>query len=434
MSWQERITKEFKVSDISEFKKKAWNWSQKFQYSCILENNEISYPHSPFTNTLAVGAKNITSSSIYSFEALKTFHEVENDWLFGFLAYDLKNQIEDLVSQNPDFVGGEEMLFFVPETLMFFSLDSILILSFEDPDNLFTEINSLSGTSFTGISESQKKTFQGIKKQEYLETIKAIKEHLLEGDIYEINYCIEFSATDIKIDPLGTFCNLIKNSPMPFSFFFKANDKHIICSSPERFLKKEGNKLISQPIKGTIRRGDDKEEDESLKNELRSSDKEISENMMIVDIVRNDLSKSSVPGSIMVEEMFGVYSFKQLHQMISTITSSKREDVHFVDSIKNAFPMGSMTGAPKIRAMELIEKFESAKRGPFSGAGGYFTPAGDFDLNVIIRSVFYNSNLNKLSFQVGSAITFDSDPESEYKECLLKAKAIFEILGRKAEL
>jgi para-aminobenzoate synthetase component 1 len=155
----------------------------------------------------------------------------------------------------------------------------------------------------------------------------------------------------------------------------------------------------------------------------------MAENLMIVDLVRNDLAKSSKPGSVKVEELFGIYSFKQLHQMISTVSSIKRENVDPVEVIKNAFPMGSMTGAPKIRAMELIEKYETTKRGVYSGASGYFTPEMDFDFNVLIRSIFYNDTANKLSFQVGSAITYDADPEYEYKECLLKAKAIFEILG-----
>ena len=202
-----------------------------------------------------------------------------------------------------------------------------------------------------------------------------------------------------------------------------------MCASPERFIKKEDKKLTSQPIKGTIRRGKSPEEDELLRDQLRNSEKERAENMMIVDLVRNDLARSCKPGSVVVEEMFGVYPFKYLFQMISTISGELREQVHFIDAIKNAFPMGSMTGAPKIKAMQLIEKYEVAKRGVFSGAVGYITPNGDFDFNVVIRSIFYNQLTSQLSFQAGSAITYDSIPEQEYDECMLKVKAILAILG-----
>lgn len=240
---------------------------------------------------------------------------------------------------------------------------------------------------------------------------------------------MEFRFEATGIDALDTFKTLIQKSPMPFSTFFKVKDQYIICSSPERFLKKEENQLISQPIKGTIKRGRNEEEDAILKNNLRTSEKEMAENLMIVDLVRNDLARSSVPGTVNVEELFGIYSFRQMFQMISTVTSIKRDNIDSVKVIRNAFPMGSMTGAPKIKAMELIEKYEASKRGVFSGAAGYFTPDMDFDFNVIIRSIFYNSTSKRLSFQVGSAITYDADPEYEYNECLLKAKAIFEILG-----
>lgn len=429
MSFMNRKCKKFKIDDAWDFKLKAWKWSQQFKYSCILENNGIKYPNDPFINVLAVGAKEILKpTGNDSFECLKDFYREHQDWMLGYLSYDLKNQIEALNSNNPDYQQTEEILFFVPEVLFFFKDSSVIIYSFSDPDFYFEEINR--STSFALSDNKARVSFLStINKNKYLETIGKIKEHLLEGDIYEINYCIEFAGKSFEISPLNSFYRLINNSPMPFSFYLRSGDQYIICSSPERFLKKKGERLVSQPIKGTIRRGETDAEDEALINHLKSSEKEIAENMMIVDIVRNDLAKSSVPGSISVEEMFEVYSFKQLHQMISTISSQKRPEVHFIDTIKNAFPMGSMTGAPKIRAMEIIEQYETSKRGAFSGAGGYFTPEGDFDLNVIIRSIFYNSNTGKLSFQVGSAITFDADPEYEYQECLLKAKAIFEILG-----
>jgi para-aminobenzoate synthetase component 1 len=217
-------------------------------------------------------------------------------------------------------------------------------------------------------------------------------------------------------------------SKAPFSCYFKFDGKYLLSASPERFLKKQGSKLISMPIKGTARRGKNIEDDLALRRKLLADQKERSENVMIVDLVRNDLSRSSVEGSVKVEELFGIKTFPQVHQMVSTITGVLRDDVHFVDAIRNAFPMGSMTGAPKVRAMELIEQYEKSKRGLYSGAVGYITPEGDFDFNVVIRSLLYNSLNHYLSFHVGSAIVFDSAPEKEYEECLLKAKALIQVL------
>jgi len=202
-----------------------------------------------------------------------------------------------------------------------------------------------------------------------------------------------------------------------------------LSASPERFLKKINNKLISQPIKGTIKRGGSKIEDENLKFALKNDNKELAENIMIVDLVRNDLTRTVLNASVKVEELCEIYSFKQVHQMISTISAEIDNNLALSDIFKNTFPMGSMTGAPKIRAMEIIEKYEKTKRGLYSGAVGYINPKGDFDFNVVIRSIFYNSENNYLSFTVGGAITANSVPENEYNECLLKAKAILEVLG-----
>lgn len=201
-----------------------------------------------------------------------------------------------------------------------------------------------------------------------------------------------------------------------------------MSASPERFLKRNGTHVVSQPIKGTARRAENMEEDEGLKEALRTDEKERSENIMIVDLVRNDLSHYASKGSVIVEELCKIYTFEQVHQMISTITASVALEIDSVDLIKSVFPMGSMTGAPKIAAMQLIEKLESTKRGLYSGAIGYFAPNGDFDFNVVIRSILYNAEKQFVSFSVGSAITARSVPEKEYEECLLKAKAMRTVL------
>jgi len=266
--------------------------------------------------------------------------------------------------------------------------------------------------------------------KQYLEKVKTIKHHIVEGDIYELNLCMEYYSDETHLSPLSCYWKLNQTSPMPFSVLQKIQEKYLLCASPERFIKKQGSQLISQPIKGTIRRVSNDQEDQILKHQLRYDEKELAENMMIVDLVRNDLARSAEPGSVKVEEMFGIYSFKYLHHMISTITSQLRTEVDPVDAIKFAFPMGSMTGTPKIKAMELIDHYEHSKRGIYSGAAGYFTPEGDFDFNVIIRSLMYDPINSILSFQVGSAITSDSIAEKEYQECLLKAQAITQVLNQ----
>jgi len=240
---------------------------------------------------------------------------------------------------------------------------------------------------------------------------------------------MEFFAEQALINPISVFQKLNSLSPMPFASLYKLEHKYLICCSPERFLKKSGSRIISQPIKGTARRDVDPKKDEQIKEELQNSEKERAENMMIVDLVRNDLAHSSKPGTTKVEEFFGIYTYNQVHQMISTISSELKDGLAFTEAIKNAFPMGSMTGAPKIKAMELIETYEESRRGLFSGAVGYITPEQDFDFNVVIRSVLYNAATKYLSFQTGSAITYDSVAEKEYEECLLKAKAILQVLN-----
>jgi len=240
---------------------------------------------------------------------------------------------------------------------------------------------------------------------------------------------MEFYAENVIMKPHLVYQKLNALSPTPFSNYFKWFNQYILSATPERFLSKRGGKLISQPIKGTAKRSLDIIEDEQIKKDLLNHPKEQQENVMIVDLVRNDLTKSAKKGTVAVEELFGVYSFKQVHQMISTVVCELKEGLTNAEILKNSFPMGSMTGAPKIKAMQLMEKYERTKRGMYSGAIGYFSPNNDFDFNVIIRTILYNQSNQYLSFQVGSAITYYAEAEQEYEECLLKVKAILEVLS-----
>jgi len=366
-----------------------------------------------------------------TFARLQDFHQQTGDWLVGYLGYDLKNEIEKLRSSNEDRLDSPLACFYQPRHLIDFREGEMTVCSLDDPNTVFEEIRRMQEPETEGILMSRltsQRIQARVPRETYLERVAAIQQHILEGDVYELNYCMEFFAEEAVLAPVATYQRLNGLSPTPFSVFQRIGSHYLLCASPERFLKKEGNRLISQPIKGTIRRGENESEDQHLKHQLRNDEKELAENMMIVDLVRNDLARSARTGSVKVEEMFGIYTFRQVHQMISTVTAQLKDTLPFTDAIRQAFPMGSMTGAPKIRAMELIDQYEQSRRGLFSGAVGYITPEGDFDFNVVIRSILYNAANQYLSFHVGSAITYDSVPEKEYEECLLKAQAIFRAL------
>ncbi|MGY8988040.1 MAG: anthranilate synthase component I family protein [Flavobacteriales bacterium] len=399
-------------------------WSEKFQESSLLISNNNS---ENFAALVAVGCVKSISPTENSFSELKLFHDENKDWMFGYLSYDLKNEVENLTSQNTDNLHFPKMMFYIPETIFKIKGQEVFvesILKKNEIDTYFSEINNQEiELKYSKITLKSRET-----KEEYLSKITKIKKHIQLGDIYEMNYCQEFYSEGKDINPRVVFSNLNKKNNSPFSVFFQRSGLHLLCSSPERYLQKKGNKIISQPIKGTRKRGRNIEEDLLLKNELLNSEKERSENVMITDLVRNDLSKTAKKGSVNVKELFGIYTFDNVHQMITTIESELKENVHFTDVLESTFPMGSMTGVPKIKAMKLIEKYENQKRSLFSGAFGYITPKGDFDFNVVIRSILYNKLNRYVSVMAGGAITINSDELEEFEESELKAKAMLDVL------
>jgi para-aminobenzoate synthetase component 1 len=268
-----------------------------------------------------------------------------------------------------------------------------------------------------------------LSKQKYIENVNKLLAHIKRGDIYEINYCIEFFCADAVINPQQVFKKLNELTEAPFAQLLKAGDDYIICASPERFIQKKGVVLISQPMKGTARRSSDADEDLKIKKALQYSLKEQTENVMALDVARNDLSQVAEKGSVVVSELFGVHTFKNVHQMLSTVSCNLKEGINLVDIIKATFPPASMTGAPKLKATELIKKYELSPRGIYSGALGFIDATGDFDFCVVIRTIIYNEKLKRLSFHVGSAITAQCNPEEEWNECLLKAETLFKALG-----
>jgi para-aminobenzoate synthetase component I len=429
----------FTLQNIKVFKRKLLHYLLNVPVFCILDTNQYyadksehdhPYYHS-FDFIAAIGTKQIlTPQSGTAFPELEDFHRKNPEsWLFGYFGYDLKNELETLKSENSDHVNFPDLFFFIPETLIRVKDGKIIIETFTGLDEaaIFAQIQDSPELSLHGLRQ-QFRFHNRISKETYLETVNRLKDHIIEGDVYEVSFCQEFYAENVEINPFEAFLNFEEASPQPFGAFMRMEDQYILCASMERYLKKTAQKIISQPIKGTIRRGESPGEDSALKQQLLNDEKERAENVMIVDLVRNDLSRTCKPGTVKVEELFGIYEFPGVYQMISTVTGELLDDKTGLDAIKASFPMGSMTGAPKIKAMEIIEQYEKSKRGVYSGALGYFSPDGDFDFNVVIRTLLYNASKKYLSLHVGSAITYDSDPEKEYEECLVKIAGVLKAI------
>jgi len=401
------------------------NWANRFNICCFLDSHQYHSSHSSHDCLVAAGCRHsLMADAGNALNRLNCFYASAGDWIFGHLGYDLKNEIESLQSSHPDGVQFPDLFFFVPEVIVRLEGHTVSIGA-EDgaARQVFRDI--IGTPDVPPAFRDPVAIRQRFSRQEYVAVVEQLKRHILKGDCYEINLCQEFFAEDATIHPLALYRSLSAASPNPFAAYYRLNDKYLLCLSPERYLKKEGRHILSQPIKGTLRRQAGDPDGSSL----QQNGKERAENIMVVDLVRNDLSKICEKGSVQVDELCGIYAFPQVFQMISTVSGELRDGVTPTDAIRATFPMGSMTGAPKNRVMELIERYELRKRGLFSGSVGYFSPSGDFDLNVVIRSVLYNASSRYLSFHTGSAITFASDPEAEYEECLLKAEAIRKALA-----
>ncbi len=422
----------FSLTNPIPFKRALLEWSRPYQKVIWLDSNGHVQKYGSFDFLMAVCEQTGKFISVDSLDELKSIVEKKTDWLFGYLSYDLKNSLEDLVSQNFDGLDFPILHFFQPSKIIKCNGEKLHFLYLEDcADEIeedFAQIKSMIDLERKHEEHYPIKIKMRIHKDAYFEKANKFLEHIHRGDIYEANFCQEFYADGVSMDPWETYKRLNAISEPPFASFMRLEDKYLMCASPERYLRKQGTILLSQPIKGTARRDENEIEDEKLKHQLAQDEKERAENIMITDLVRNDLSKSALRGSVVVEELCKVYTYKQVHQLISTITAEIPESKNPVELIEETFPMGSMTGAPKISAMKIIEELEETKRGLYSGAVGYFDPEGNFDFNVVIRSILYNATNNYVSFSVGSAITSKSDPEREYQECLLKAKAMRRVL------
>jgi para-aminobenzoate synthetase component 1 len=370
---------------------------------------------------IAIGEESVVKNKLK--ECSTFIEENKGEYIFGFLSYDAKNQIELLSSENPSRIEFPELYFCVPKFVVRVEDGQSEYLKGSKNEYVENLVEQFVQNE-SRATESSIELTPTISKAEYLQKVKRLQEHIQYGDIYEVTFCQEYFAQNADIDPFGVYANLVELTKAPFSCFVHQDGSYLLSGSPERFMEKRGSKLTSQPIKGTSKRGLNKEEDELSKQRLIYSTKEKAENVMIVDLVRNDLSRIAKRNSVRVDELFGVYSFRTVHQLISTISAELKEEVNFEMILQAMFPMGSMTGAPKISAMKLIEKYETFKRGLFSGSVGYISPDGDFDFNVVIRSILYDERKKEISCPVGGAITIQSIPEEEYEECLLKVEAL----------
>lgn len=380
-------------NNITSRIKSLKSYLNKYMYACVFRSNSNIFG---FRNQIYVSNQSPNKN-------LK-----KNKNHIAFINYDYKNDIEFFTKKENNPITFPKQLFIEIEE----------------------EIN-LENLSFDEAESTQQSILINatISKENYIKKVNKLKQHIQQGDIYEINYCITFEAHDITINPLAIYQKLNKISNAPYSAFAKFDSQYIISSSPELFISKTGNTLITKPIKGTAKRVSSKQEDDVIKNELQSNLKERTENVMIVDVARNDLSRIAKKGSVIVNKLCDIESYQQVHQMVSTVSCEIKDNTSFDDIIHATFPMASMTGAPKIKAMQLIDEYELYNRGPYSGALGYIDENGDFDLSVLIRSIFYDEQKQYLSFTVGSAITAMCNAEDEYEECLLKAKAMIQVLS-----
>ena len=421
----------FLITDFSAIKEQLLHWANQFGRCSFLDNHQYTSLQNSVECLVGVGAVQTFSPTDNHQKKLTAFLHKTNDWLFGHISYNYTAILEpSQLPQKHDNIGFQPICFFQPKVVLQLSRTELRIESLGiAPKEIFTQINGVPLNAQLPNQASQLLIKPRIIKETYLQIIQQIKAHILRGDCYEINFCQEFYAKNAHINPLNIYQKLTKLSPNPFACYYKLNDKYLLCASPERYLKKEGTRLISQPIKGTFKRNKaDSKIDETLKQQLFKSQKDRSENVMVVDLVRNDLSKICKEGSVNVEELFGIYTFPQVHQMMSTIVGELQDGLDIADILQATFPMGSMTGAPKKMVMQLIDKYEQTQRGLYSGAVGYIAPNKDFDFNVVIRSILYNATNQYLSYQVGGGITFNSDANCEYEECLLKGEAMIEVL------
>lgn len=382
-------------------------------------------------------SQRIESDDIHDLESILTtdIARFQNFWL-GYLGYELKNSIESFIEDNESYIQVPALLLVSFNNIIVFDHQEQCVNYYYDGNKetllqfeCFLE-QSLSLTEHQEFLSLEQSLLSNMTTSEYLDKLNYVKEKIIDGDIYQANLTRKFYGTVKNPNNLlDVFSSLCKFSPSCYSAFLSLNGICILSSSPEQFLTiDEDGHMESRPIKGTSPRyHENQRRDEESKTFLENSEKDKAENLMIVDLMRNDFSKSAEIGSVEVRNLFNINSYQTVHHMDSTIGATKSADVTTSSVIKGCFPPGSMTGTPKIRAMEICSEVEQQKRGVYSGAIGWFGGDGTCDLSVVIRTIVIQGN--KFEFQVGGAITFDSDPQAELEETIAKSRALLHILA-----
>ncbi len=405
-------------------------WATTHNICCILDGRAGADPGYAFPNLIAVGCTR-------SFELLpgRSLNELDDFLLpteMGYVVqvgYGLKDYVEKLRSRHTDPIGFPALFVFEPTVLIRFIEGGKIRIQAPDPLQVWHQILSIN--SRLPVKEIPTVSFYPrCTKEEYLDQLSKVHAHIARGDCYELNYCQEYYAEGVAIDPVVVYEKLRSVVEAPFTCLYRNGNRWLIGASPERFLKRTGDRLESRPMKGTAPRHPDPQKDQQLATELLNSVKDRSENIMVVDLVRNDLSRVAMRGSVVVDSLCQLHSFPQVHQLVSTVIARVTPEVGLRQIIEACFPMGSMTGAPKIRVMELTDAYEASARGLYSGSIGFVEPNGDFDFNVVIRSMQYHSSKGYLSFHVGSGITASSDPKKEWEECGWKTAGIRQVFNQ----
>ena len=404
-------------------------WASSFDHFCVLDGSAGTDPDYAFPQLIAVGAaRTFELTSARTFDELTDFLSPSSMGYVVQIGYGLKDRIEKLSSRHEDPIGFPDLYVFEPLHLIRFQQGHALQIHSLNPEAVWQSLLQVADPLVPSTIDPIR--FQArCSQDQYLEQVQGVQQHIRRGDCYELNYCQEFYADGVRLDPVSVYRHLCRVVQAPFSCLYRRDSRWLIGASPERFLKKTGDRLESRPMKGTAPRYADAALDQQSASQLLNSEKDRAENIMVVDLVRNDLSRVAEKNSVDVPVLCQLHSFPQVHQLVSTVQARLRPGVRFADILQACFPMGSMTGAPKVRVMELTDQYECSARGLYSGSVGFLEPNGDFDLNVVIRSLQYESTRGYLSYHVGSGITTYSDPEKEWEECLWKSSGIRRVFG-----
>lgn len=413
--------------DFFVSKAQALSWASKFDQYTFLDSNDYVHGFGLEQFDWMLGVSKNENCDAFNHNPQDILSSKQDELFFFHFNYDLKNVLEPcLNSNNPSVIDVNQVYIQNPEVILYSKDNQIYYI------NVLGQFSQEDRFDLLNGKLSKKEYHINIRanwaKKDYSKAFNQCMEYLEQGHIYEMNLCQEYSIEKFNVEPEQFFIDLNNQAKSPFASCMKVNNYYIFSASPERFIYNKDKHLVSQPIKGTRPRKWTKEEDNAQKKALLNSIKETSENKMIVDLVRNDLSLFAKKGSVRVDELCKIYSFPNVHQMISSVSCELENHSKIWNAILGAFPMGSMTGVPKMRCMEIIDELESFSRGSYSGTIGFSMP-GFIDSNVLIRSVFYNKSEDIARCVIGGAITIRSNMDEEFEECQVKINGIVKVLG-----